>query len=98
MNSPPLLNDAAAVYRRLLDKSADDQQEVTDQLGYQVRKAVEVLIQALDKADQERQQGGDAKPDAMNEPKPLIEANPSVPQSFSTLVQRLLAKTAEATV
>src|SRR5258707_3109010 len=37
----------------LLDKSADDQQEVTDQLGYQVRKAVEVLVQAIDKADQE---------------------------------------------
>ncbi|MEX1098590.1 MAG: hypothetical protein WED34_21265 [Planctomycetales bacterium] len=37
----------------LLDQSASDQQEVTDQLGYQVRKAVEVLIQALDKADQE---------------------------------------------
>jgi hypothetical protein len=37
----------------LLDRSADDQQEVTDQLGYQVRKAVEVLIQALDKADQD---------------------------------------------
>lgn len=37
----------------LLDRSANDQQEVTDQLGYQVRKAVEVLIQALDKADQD---------------------------------------------
>jgi hypothetical protein len=37
----------------LLDRSADDQHEVTDQLGYQVRKAVEVLIQALDKADQD---------------------------------------------
>lgn len=37
----------------LLDKSAKDQQEVTDQLGYQVRKAVEVLIHSLDKADQE---------------------------------------------
>src|ERR1700722_14062834 len=37
----------------LLDRSADDQQEVTIQLGYQVRKAVEVLIQALDKADQD---------------------------------------------
>src|SRR3954452_11356117 len=37
----------------LLDKSAADQQEVTDQLGYEVRKAVEVLIQALDKADQD---------------------------------------------
>ncbi|HEU5407537.1 MAG TPA: hypothetical protein VFU48_07200, partial [Nitrospira sp.] len=39
----------------LLDKSASDQQEVTDQLGYQVRKAVEVLIQALDKADQDHE-------------------------------------------
>lgn len=37
----------------LLDASAADQQEVTDQLGRQVRKAVEVLIQAIDKADQE---------------------------------------------
>ena len=37
----------------LLERSASDQQEVTDQLGYQVRKAVEVLIQALDKADQD---------------------------------------------
>ena len=37
----------------LLDRSAADQQEVTDQLGYQVRKAVEVLIQAIDKADQD---------------------------------------------
>jgi hypothetical protein len=37
----------------LLDRSVADQQEVTDQLGYQVRKAVEVLIQALDKADQD---------------------------------------------
>ena len=37
----------------LLDRSTNDQQEVTIQLGYQVRKAVEVLIQALDKADQD---------------------------------------------
>jgi hypothetical protein len=35
----------------LLKKSAANQQEVTDQLGYQVRKAVEVLIQSLDRAD-----------------------------------------------
>ena len=34
-------------------KSAANQQEVTDQLGYQVRKAVEVLIQSLDRADQD---------------------------------------------
>ncbi|MEY2725035.1 MAG: hypothetical protein RLZZ458_902, partial [Planctomycetota bacterium] len=37
----------------LLAKSASNQQEVTDQLGYQVRKAVEVLIHSLDKADQD---------------------------------------------
>ena len=40
----------------LLAQSADDQQEVTDQLGYQVRRAVEVLVQSLDKAD--RAHGG----------------------------------------
>lgn len=37
----------------LLAKSASNQQEVTDQLGLQVRRAVEVLIQSLDKADQD---------------------------------------------
>ena len=36
----------------LLGQSASDQQEVTDQLGYQVRRAVELLVQALDLADQ----------------------------------------------
>ena len=41
----------------LLSKSAEDQQEVTDQLGYQVRRAVEVLVQSLDKAD--RDHGGE---------------------------------------
>ncbi|MCC7360977.1 MAG: hypothetical protein IT317_15950, partial [Anaerolineales bacterium] len=40
----------------LLAESAKDQHEVTDQLGYQVRRAVEVLVQALDRADQD--QGG----------------------------------------
>jgi len=38
----------------MLRASADQQQEVTDQLGYQVRSAVEVLIRALDKADQDQ--------------------------------------------
>lgn len=38
----------------MLKASADNQQEVTDQLGYQVRRAVEVLTRALDKADQDR--------------------------------------------
>jgi hypothetical protein len=38
----------------LLKESVTDQQEVTDQLGYQVRKAVEVLVEALDRIDQDR--------------------------------------------
>jgi hypothetical protein len=39
----------------LLEASASDQQEVTDQLGYQVREAVEVLVQCFDALDQESQ-------------------------------------------
>lgn len=39
----------------MLDESVAYQQEVTDQLGYQVRRAVEVLVQALDRADLDRQ-------------------------------------------
>ncbi len=35
----------------LLAESAANQQEVTDQLGLQVRQAVEVLVQAIDRAD-----------------------------------------------
>jgi Eco57I restriction-modification methylase/MmeI, target recognition domain len=38
----------------LLDKSLSLQDEVTDALGEQVRRAVEVLVQALDRADQDR--------------------------------------------
>jgi hypothetical protein len=37
----------------LLQASADDQQAVTDTLGNQVRDAVELLVQALDHADQD---------------------------------------------
>ena len=37
----------------LLKESAQDQQEVTNQLGDQVRDAVEVLIQAFDRLDQD---------------------------------------------
>jgi hypothetical protein len=37
----------------MLKESAEHQQEVTDQLGLQVRRAVEVLIQSLDRADQD---------------------------------------------
>src|SRR6266702_979789 len=35
-------------------KSASNQQEVTDQLGYQVRRAVEMLVQSLDRIDKDR--------------------------------------------
>src|SRR5579875_2948822 len=45
--------DEKETLERLLEKSAANQQEVTDQLGYQVRRAVEVLIQSLDRADQD---------------------------------------------
>ncbi len=41
----------------LLDGSAVDQQEVTDQLGYQVRRAVEILVASLDRADQDAGRG-----------------------------------------
>lgn len=37
----------------LLKESASDQQEVTDQLGYQVREAVKVLVQSFDALDKE---------------------------------------------
>lgn len=37
----------------LLKESANDQQEVTDQLGYQVREAVKVLVQSFDALDKE---------------------------------------------
>ena len=38
----------------MLTKSASNQQEVTDQLGYQVRRAVEMLVQSLDSIDKDR--------------------------------------------
>jgi hypothetical protein len=53
----------------LLNASLEDQQEVTDQLGYQVRKAVEVFIQAVDRIDQDsnRELLRDASPDVLYE-------------------------------
>ena len=39
---------------RLLEESAQNQQDVTDRLGAQVREAVELLIDALDRADHDR--------------------------------------------
>ncbi|WP_423185357.1 Eco57I restriction-modification methylase domain-containing protein [Alishewanella sp. d11] len=46
--------DKAEQLPALLDRSLKFQDEVTDALGEQVRRAVEVLIQSLDKADQDR--------------------------------------------
>jgi len=53
----------------LLAKSASNQQEVTDQLGYQVRRAVEVLIHSLDRADQDfgRELLADVSPEQLYE-------------------------------
>jgi hypothetical protein len=44
----------SATLEALLAESASAQQEVTDQLGYQVRRAVEVLVHSLDRADKDR--------------------------------------------
>ncbi len=44
---------ASDTLEAMLAESAKHQQEVTDQLGYQVRRAVEVLIHSLDRADQD---------------------------------------------
>lgn len=46
--------DEAEQLPALFDRSLKFQDEVTDALGEQVRRAVEVLIQSLDKADQDR--------------------------------------------
>lgn len=45
--------DSSNTLLALLNESAQDQQEVTDQLGYQVREAVQVLVQAFDTLDQD---------------------------------------------
>lgn len=45
--------DADNTLLGLLKESATDQQEVTDQLGYQVREAVEVMVQSIDAIDKE---------------------------------------------
>lgn len=46
--------DEAEQLPALFDRSLKFQDEVTDALGEQVRRAIEVLIQTLDKADQDR--------------------------------------------
>lgn len=59
----------AETLEALLAKSAQNQQEVTEQLGYQVRSAVEILIRSLDKADQDRGRKllADLNPDVLYE-------------------------------
>ena len=44
----------AETHESLFEESVKDQQAVTDQLGYQVRKAVEVLVQSFDCLDQNK--------------------------------------------
>lgn len=44
----------AETLEALFAKSSENQQEVTDQLGAQVRRAVEVLIQTIDRIDRDR--------------------------------------------
>ena len=39
---------------KLFERSADDQHEVTDQLGLQVRDAIETLVSAIDEIDRDR--------------------------------------------
>lgn len=46
--------DDAQTLEKLLADSLTDQQEVTDQLGYQVRRAVEVLVSAIARLDQDQ--------------------------------------------
>ncbi|MEB3356794.1 MAG: hypothetical protein VKK04_08715, partial [Synechococcales bacterium] len=46
--------DDSEILEVMLAKSVNSQQEVTDQLGYQVRQAVEVLVQSIDRIDQDR--------------------------------------------
>lgn len=46
--------DELQTLEAMLAQSIKSQQEVTDQLGYQVRKAVEVLVQSIDRIDQDR--------------------------------------------
>lgn len=58
----------------LLAKSADDQQALTDQLGAQVRRAVEVIVQSFDRLDR------DSKRELLEgtDPRTLYEASVTV--------------------
>ncbi|MCU0549310.1 MAG: hypothetical protein MUC48_08180 [Leptolyngbya sp. Prado105] len=46
--------DDSQILEKLLADSLTDQQEVTDQLGYQVRRAVEMLVSAIARLDQDQ--------------------------------------------
>ena len=59
---------------QLLERSTEFHEEVTDTLGEQVRHAVEVLVRALGRADQDR--NGDLLKDV--DPKQLYEAGLTV--------------------
>lgn len=63
----------------LIDKSAEHQDEVTETLGEQIRRAVEVLIQALDKADLDRNR------ELLNDIKP-----PELYEAALTIMMRLV--------
>lgn len=46
--------DPGGTLDKLYERSANDQQEVTDQLGLQVREAIETLVEAIDRIDRDR--------------------------------------------
>ncbi|MHC6201667.1 Eco57I restriction-modification methylase domain-containing protein [Breznakiellaceae bacterium SP9] len=54
LNVRRIFGPANGALETLLQKSLEHQEEVTDTLGEQVRRAVEVLIQGLDKANEDR--------------------------------------------
>ena len=49
-----LYGDPERTLDKLFERSADDQHEVTDQLGLQVRDAIETLVSAIDEIDRDR--------------------------------------------
>ncbi|MBL8808770.1 MAG: N-6 DNA methylase [Planctomycetaceae bacterium] len=48
--------DPDQTLERLFERSAQDQHEVTDQLGLQIRDALETLVEAIDRIDRDRKQ------------------------------------------
>ena len=52
-----MFGDADQTLEKLLERSGEDQSELTDQLGLQVREAIELLVQAIDRADRSDRKG-----------------------------------------